>query len=207
MRRNTRQDSRQAPPWTPPVLPAARSAAANRRASRRVCAMRGLRCSNHRTSDRDPCLAFEKEGKEDRDCPSRHLSRYLVQGGRKRLKARCPRRGAGRRDDGNRRSHLQRCALGRGWPREPLDDDDLRAAHDVKAPAGSRAAPRGVGGEGMKIAAMLVALVLVLAPTSASAECAWVLWVEAPVGSDQWSVASVPQARFTASKDLSAIRR
>jgi hypothetical protein len=61
--------------------------------------MRGLRCSNHWTSDRDPCLAFEKEGKEDRDCPSRHLSRYLVQGGRKRLKARCPRRGAGRRDE------------------------------------------------------------------------------------------------------------
>ena len=27
------------------------------------------------------------------------------------------------------------------------------------------------------------------------------LWVEAPVGSDQWSIASVPQTRFTASKD------
>jgi hypothetical protein len=53
----------------------------------------------------------------------------------------------------------------------------------------------------MKIAAMLVALVLVLAPISASAECPWVLWVEAPVGSDQWSIASVPQTRFTASND------
>jgi hypothetical protein len=45
----------------------------------------------------------------------------------------------------------------------------------------------------MKIAALLVALVLVLAAISASAECPWVLWVEAPVGSDQWSIASVPQ--------------
>jgi hypothetical protein len=30
----------------------------------------------------------------------------------------------------------------------------------------------------MKIAALLVALALVLPPTSASAECAWVLWVD-----------------------------
>lgn len=52
----------------------------------------------------------------------------------------------------------------------------------------------------MKIATMFVALVLVLAPLSAG-ECPWVLWVEAPVGSDQWSIASVPQTRFTASKD------
>jgi hypothetical protein len=37
--------------------------------------------------------------------------------------------------------------------------------------------------------------------TSASAECAWVLWVEAPAGSDQWSAASVPQSRFTAKED------
>jgi hypothetical protein len=33
--------------------------------------------------------------------------------------------------------------------------------------------------------------------TSAHAECAWVLWVEAPTGSDQWSIATVPQSRFT----------
>jgi hypothetical protein len=53
----------------------------------------------------------------------------------------------------------------------------------------------------MKIAARFVALFLLLVPATASAECPWVLWVEAPVGSDQWSIASVPQPRFTASKD------
>lgn len=37
--------------------------------------------------------------------------------------------------------------------------------------------------------------------TSVSAECPWVVWVEAPVGSDQWSVASVPQSQFPARGD------
>ena len=37
--------------------------------------------------------------------------------------------------------------------------------------------------------------------TSASGECLWVLWVEAPTGSDQWSIATVPQTRFSAKAD------
>ena len=53
----------------------------------------------------------------------------------------------------------------------------------------------------MKISAQVVAMFLLLAPVMAFGEGAWVLWVEAPVGSDQWSIASVPQTRFTASKD------
>ena len=49
---------------------------------------------------------------------------------------------------------------------------------------------------------IVLALVSLLAlATSAYAECAWVLWVETPTGSDQWSVASVPQSRFTARAD------
>jgi len=41
-----------------------------------------------------------------------------------------------------------------------------------------------------------------LALTSwAHAECEWVLWVESPVGSDQWSIAPVPRPRFEAKVD------
>jgi hypothetical protein len=50
----------------------------------------------------------------------------------------------------------------------------------------------------LTIAAGAVALLLLLTPVGVFAECEWVLWVEAPVGSDQWSVPSVPQSRFTA---------
>ena len=37
--------------------------------------------------------------------------------------------------------------------------------------------------------------------TTAHAECAWVLWVEAPMGSDQWSVARIPQSQFDAREE------
>jgi hypothetical protein len=47
--------------------------------------------------------------------------------------------------------------------------------------------------------AVLFALLGVAA--SASAECLWVLWVEGPTGSDQWSIADSPQSRFTAKAD------
>jgi hypothetical protein len=44
----------------------------------------------------------------------------------------------------------------------------------------------------------LLALIGFLAcTTSGSAECQWVLWVEAPLGSDQWSVPDSPETRFT----------
>jgi hypothetical protein len=42
----------------------------------------------------------------------------------------------------------------------------------------------------------IVVLVVTLAPTTAWAE--WVLWVEAPVGSDHWSVPGIAASRFIA---------
>jgi len=39
-------------------------------------------------------------------------------------------------------------------------------------------------------------LLLFMLTSSALAECPWVLWVEAPMGSDQWSVVRIPQSQF-----------
>jgi hypothetical protein len=47
----------------------------------------------------------------------------------------------------------------------------------------------------------LLAIELTVAPVNASAAEKWVLWVEAPAGSDQWSVASIPPSKFTAKDD------
>ena len=44
--------------------------------------------------------------------------------------------------------------------------------------------------------AVLALATLLAFAAAASAECAWVLWVEAPLGSDQWSVPKVPQSQF-----------
>ena len=47
-----------------------------------------------------------------------------------------------------------------------------------------------------RLAAAVIALNF--APIQASAAVTWVLWVETPVGSDQWNIASVAPSRFNA---------
>ena len=46
--------------------------------------------------------------------------------------------------------------------------------------------------------AMTLVCCLLISASLEAAECVWVLWVESPAGSDQWSVATIPQPRFTA---------
>jgi hypothetical protein len=50
-----------------------------------------------------------------------------------------------------------------------------------------------------------VVIVLTLTPTLTpiQAWAEWVMWVEAPVGSDQWSIAAISQARFKAKQEIS----
>jgi hypothetical protein len=45
----------------------------------------------------------------------------------------------------------------------------------------------------------VVVIALTLTPMQAWAE--WVMWVETPVGSDQWSIAAITQARFKAKQE------
>jgi hypothetical protein len=56
-------------------------------------------------------------------------------------------------------------------------------------------------------AALTLCGLLAFATTAAAADCAWVLWVEAPAGSHQWSIASVPQSRFAAKGECLETRR
>jgi hypothetical protein len=47
----------------------------------------------------------------------------------------------------------------------------------------------------------VIFLCILAAAAGATPDCAWVLWVEAPEGSDQWNIPKVPESRFTVKAD------
>src|SRR5262245_70601 len=85
-----------------------------------------------------------------------------------------------------------------------------QAARSMNATSGrfnpSTRTPTGSAGDGSRpmtgAAGLCLIFVLVLSsPASAFAECAWVLWVDAPTGSDQWSVVRLPQSQCGAREE------
>ena len=76
--------------------------------------------------------------------------------------------------------------------------DERRALHHVNAE--SRAARQQQnGGEWMKLAVLLVALLFLLVPATARAECAWVMWVRdfSTLGASAFE----PQESYTSKKE------
>ena len=52
---------------------------------------------------------------------------------------------------------------------------------------------------------ILLALLCLLALATSAAECAWVLWVEEPVGSNRWSLAS--RTAFERKRECDEVQR
>jgi hypothetical protein len=48
---------------------------------------------------------------------------------------------------------------------------------------------------------VIVAAVLTLAPMQSRVSQSWVLWVEAPIGSDQWGIVTISPSRFRAMEE------
>ena len=52
---------------------------------------------------------------------------------------------------------------------------------------------------------ILLAYLCLVAPATSAAECAWVLWVEEPVGSNRWSLAS--RTAFERKRECDEVQR